>query len=395
MPSFCFSSRTVKQSNEPQKILTKSSSNKVLISTGGTGGHIFPAIALAQQLLEDDPACQIRFIGGGLSDNKYFDKGSYTFDNVSCGSFVVKNPLSLASSLFKIARGILESCKIIRGFAPDVVVGFGSFYAFPPLVAARLMSVPLVLHEANSFPGKTISFMSRWATVTGVHFPATIGRLKGKVVEVGMPLRKGLRKGGATVQEARRYFGLDDKKLTILVFGGSQGARALNGCVVQALCNLKSVPFQVIHFAGDPAAVEKIARSYADAGVDACVKPFETRMDMAWQGADCVIGRAGASTVAELVEYEVPAVLIPYPYAAGHQDHNASFVVKEVGGGIELVEKGGAQEKLLTVESLQSNLEGMIRPDGTLASMQEAIRKYKERSRSRDLISIVKEQYEK
>lgn len=395
MPSICFSSRTVKQPNEPQKIPKRTSTNKVLISTGGTGGHIFPAIALAQQLLEDDPTCQVRFIGGGLSDNKYFDKGSYAFDNISCGSFVVKNPVSLVSSLFKIARGIWESCKIIRRFTPNVVVGFGSFYAFPPLVAARVMSVPLVLHEANSFPGKTISFMSRWATVTGVHFPATVGRLKGTVVEVGMPLRKGLRKGATTVEEARGYFGLGDKKLTILVFGGSQGARALNGCVVQALCRIKTIPFQVVHFAGDPTAVERIAQSYADAGVDACVKPFEARMDMAWQAADCVIGRAGASTVAELVEYEVPAILIPYPYAAGHQDHNASFVVNEVGGGIELVEKGGTQDNLLTAESLQKKLEAMIGHSGTLTSMREAIRKYKERSRTQDLISIVKEQYEK
>jgi UDP-N-acetylglucosamine--N-acetylmuramyl-(pentapeptide) pyrophosphoryl-undecaprenol N-acetylglucosamine transferase len=358
---------------------------RVLISTGGTGGHIFPAIALAQQLLAEDPSCQIMFVGGNLSNNKYFDRETYDFCDISCGSFVSKNPSKMLLSLSRIARGVWQSQKIIKAFSPDVVVGFGSYYAFPPLVAARLLSVPLVLHEANSIPGKTIKFMSRWATLTGVHFPETLHLLSGNVVEVGMPLRTGFQRWSATLEQARGYFELDAKRMTILIFGGSQGSRAINESVTEALCRLKGLSFQVIHVVGEPTTVKKIAEGYAKCGIDACVKTFESRMDLAWQAADCVVSRAGAGTIAEMIEFEVPGILIPYPHAAdGHQDHNANFVESTVGGGLKLLEKD------VTVERLVATLKAMIDPsEDILNGMRKAIRDYKLRSRTKDLVTIV------
>lgn len=359
---------------------------RVMIATGGTGGHIFPAVALAQQLVREDPECQVMFIGGGLAENRFFDKALYNFQSVSCGSFISKSPHKVMWSLGKITRGVWQSQKIIKEFAPDVIVGFGSFYSFPPLVAARLLSIPLVLHEANSIPGKTTRLMSRWATTTGVHFPETLHLLQGHIVEVGMPLRSGYRKGSTTLEEARAYFGLDAKRMTILIFGGSQGSRSINEAVTEALCRLSGLPFQVIHIVGDMCSEKKIAVNYEKYGIDACVKRYETRMDMAWQAADCVIARAGAGTIAELVEFEVPAILIPYPYAADdHQDHNANFVEATVGGGVKFLEKEVSVDRL--VETLRAFIS---RPETVLGAMKRAIRNYKTRSRTRDLASVVK-----
>lgn len=357
-----------------------------MIATGGTGGHIFPAVALAQQLLDEDPDCKILFVGGGLGENRYFDTSMYDFQSIACGSFVSKYPHKMLSSFGKISYGIWQSQKIIKEFCPDVVVGFGSFYAFPPLVAARLLSIPLILHEANSIPGKTIRLMSRWATATGVHFPETLHLLEGRVLEVGMPLRSGFKNGTATVEDSRKYFGLDPTKKTILVFGGSQGSRAINERVSEALCKLGEVPFQVIHIVGDLPSMKKIAHHYTEHHIEACVKNYENRMDLAWQAADCVVARAGAGTIAELIEFEVPAIVIPYPHAADdHQDHNANFVEATVGGGVKLVEKEVTVPRL--VEILQQFIGG---PGVLLDGMKKAICDYKIRSRTQDLVSVVK-----
>ncbi len=360
---------------------------RIMIATGGTGGHIFPAIALAQQLSVEDPSCEVVFVGGGLSENRYFDRGSYESYTVSCGSFVSRDPSKVALAVGKIARGIWQSRVIIKKFNPSVVVGFGSFYTFPPLVAARLLSVPIVLHESNSIPGKTTRLMSRWAALTGVQFPETVHLLNGNVLEVGMPLRAGFQQGSATKEAARSYFGLDMDWMVILVFGGSQGSKAINEALLQTFCAIKHLPFQIIHIVGDTTLVRKVSHYYATHGIKASVKAFESRMDLAWQAADCVISRAGAGTIAELIEFEVPALLIPYPQAAeDHQTHNANFIAATVGGGMKLAEKE------VTVERLSSTLSAFLcQQNEILAGMRRAIRLYKSRARMKNLVTIVKE----
>lgn len=364
-------------------------SNKILIATGGTGGHVYPAMALAQQLRQEMPACQVLFIGGGLGTNRYFDREAFSHRAVACAPFGSLSPKVLAASLFNISRGIWQSQRIIRDFKPDVAVGFGSFYAFPPLVAAKLMSVPMVLHEANSIPGRANRLLARWADVTGVHFPETVHLLKGKAVEVGMPLRHGFKQAPQLRAAARQHFGLDVQRHTLLVFGGSQGAHAINLMVAEALkMKGRGLSFQVLHIAGDPAMVQQLQTDYDKADVFAIVKPFEARMELAWQAADLVICRSGAGAVAEQLEFEVPGILIPYPRAAeNHQEHNADFMVATVGGGVKLLEKG------LTAERLVMCLEEFLKDDGAvMQAMRCAMQAYKKKARTRDLCSLVKEQ---
>jgi len=361
--------------------------NRILIATGGTGGHIYPAIALAQQLKVEIPGCEILFIGGGLTTNRYFDQASFENHAVACGALSSFSPKSLASSLFNISKGIWQSQQIIRAFKPNVAVGFGSYYAFPPLVAAKLLAVPFILHEANSIPGKVNRLLSKWAEVTGVHFPETAHRLSGRTVEVGMPIRNGFKQNQISQAEARAHFGLNPDRKTLLVFGGSQGARAINFAVKDAIQSIDPSSLQILHIAGDAAMARELKESYAAGPVFAVVKAFEERMEIAWQAADIVLSRSGASTIAEQLEFEVPGILIPFPRAAdNHQEHNADFMVATVGGGVKIVEKG------LSSQRLTACLHEFLKDDAALLqAMSSAMQNYKKKARTKDLCSLVKE----
>ncbi|HEV8053026.1 MAG TPA: undecaprenyldiphospho-muramoylpentapeptide beta-N-acetylglucosaminyltransferase [Parachlamydiaceae bacterium] len=362
---------------------------KIMIATGGTGGHIYPAMALAQQFAMEQNDAEILFVGGGLAQNRYFDRNEFDYRTVSCGAFTNRSPLSLLRSCSNISRGIWQSCAIIREFRPDVVVGFGSYYSFPPLIAAKLKSVPLVLHEANSIPGKVNRLLAPYACATGVHFPQTLGLIKGKKYEVGMPLRTGFKKASVAVDVARKYFGLQNGLTTLLVFGGSQGSNVINKLFPEALlemCCAENRRFQVIHIAGDIEEVQRLEQGYRKLGVIACVKVFEGQMGLAWQVADLVVSRSGASSIAEQLEYEVPGILIPFARAADdHQNHNADFLVDTVGGALKV------QEKELSAVSLGRLISGFLENDGQqLKSMSKAMGQYKLMSRSLDLLGLIK-----
>jgi UDP-N-acetylglucosamine--N-acetylmuramyl-(pentapeptide) pyrophosphoryl-undecaprenol N-acetylglucosamine transferase len=388
-------------------------SRKILIATGGTGGHIYPAIGLAQQLLLEVPDTEILFVGGGLESNRYFDSKKFSSESISCGFFAGHAPLSFIKASLKISKGIWQSKQIIRKFMPDVVVGFGSFYAFPSIIAAKWMSIPIILHEANIIPGKVNRILAKWANVTGVHFPETVHLLKGKSVEVGVPLREGFKHSSMPKTEAIRYFGLNENKKTVLIFGGSQGAAAINRfvkgsfdclypeCADSMHSNGKkpvevedckrshtSLPeIQVLHIAGEAKFTEELQKFYAQKGITACVKSFENRMDIAWQAADLAITRSGAGTIAEQLEFEVPGILIPFPRATdNHQEHNADFMVATVGGAVKFLENDSVPSRIaLCITDLLKDEYAL------LLAMQTAMNQYKKRARTRDLCSLVKE----
>lgn len=291
---------------------------KILLTAGGTGGHIFPALALAETL-RNDKGCHIFFAGGHLSNNPYFEKSLYSFQDVHCGK-LNKNPLEW----IKLSAGIVQSIRIIKKFDPDLVLGFGSFYTVPLLAAAKLLGKPLFLHESNSIPGRVNRYFSPYAELTWVHFPSTISLLKGNAEMARMPLRPLFKKGLVSKEKARQQWGLKPDLTTLLAFGGSQGADALNTLFVEAICTHLKSPFQVIHFTGSDSI--KFQDAYKKAGISAYVRPFEKRMDMAWAAADFAVTRSGAASFAEQVEYEVPGIFIPYPYATdGHQNKNAAY----------------------------------------------------------------------
>jgi UDP-N-acetylglucosamine--N-acetylmuramyl-(pentapeptide) pyrophosphoryl-undecaprenol N-acetylglucosamine transferase len=363
-------------------------SKKVLITVGGTGGHVFPAIALGKQLLNSDETIKLHFTGGNLASNPYFERESFDHSTVACATFKSKNPWSALKTVGKITWGIAQSSKVINKFNPDLVVGFGSYYTLPMLVAAKLKKVPFVLHEANSIPGKVNKLLAKYARVTGIHFPETADLLQGNTFEVGLPLRPGYQKGSCTAKQAREYFHLDPNRFTVLIFGGSQGALKLNKMVNEAFCHdlpeLKS-SWQILHFAGDAVIAQLLREDYQKAGVKACVKPFETRMDLAWQAADFCISRAGAGTIAEQLEFEVPGILIPFPFATdNHQEKNADFLVKKVKGAVKLLEAQLTAENLAhAVKSYHAEL----REKSVLA-----MKNYKLEHRPKDFCTLILEE---
>ncbi len=363
---------------------------KILLTVGGTGGHVYPALTLANQLKASLQDPSITFAGGHLGSNPYFDKSAFQFYDTPCGTLSSRNPLKFLKNGYHTIHGVLQSRCILRELKPDIVIGFGSYHTFPVLVASKLMGIPFVLHESNSIPGKVNKLMAPYALFTGVQFPSAASFLKGKVIEVGMPLREGFHKGTRTRQEACEYFGLSPKGKTVLIFGGSQGARALNSLVVEAFKKGRMSPIsfpslQAIHITGTAEEAQRCEAAYQNCGIPACVKPFEGRMDMAWQAADLVIARAGAGTLAEEFEFEVPGILIPYPYAAdGHQDRNGEFLVSQVGGGEKYAEKE------LTPLILKDIIASFFVEEGLkLKKMQEAIRYYKNKVRTADFCSLI------
>jgi UDP-N-acetylglucosamine--N-acetylmuramyl-(pentapeptide) pyrophosphoryl-undecaprenol N-acetylglucosamine transferase len=298
---------------------------RILICAGGTGGHIFPAIALAEELKARRSDIDFRFIGGRLETNRFFPKENYPYHSIDCSALPFLKPWQLPAASWKILRGFRESSAIIESYNPDLMVAFGSYFTFPSLLAARYSKIPYILHESNRIPGKVNRLMAPSAITTALHFPDV--QIKGTKTQVAMPLRPGYHKGCVTREEAAHYYGLDPHKKTLLILGGSQGAKALNTIAEQ-----NTLPFeQIIHLTG--------AHSQDTIG-GKVTKGFEPNMKYAFMLADAAVCRAGASTLSELIEFELPAVLIPYPQAAdNHQEANARYFAESVGGGVVLLEK--------------------------------------------------------
>ncbi len=347
---------------------------RILITAGGTGGHIYPAVGLAKQLEE----CDILFAGGKLSTNKFFSNSGYNFKEVSCANLPFSRPWKLPLNLFKIAKGVYQSLSVIRQYNPSVVVGFGSFYTLPILIAAKLKGIPIVLHEQNRPLGKVNRYLAPYVDAVCVHFPDTSSTTPLEVV--GMPLRKGFKKGSLSREAAFAKYGLDPKVLTILAFGGSQGAQRLNELIYEAAKELKRIPkFQIVHFTGEKSTLTKA--HYDAIGIPSYVAPFESQMEYAWHTADIAVSRSGACTIAEQIEFEVPGVLVPFPYATDlHQDSNAEFAAEKVGFSTVLKEAELTPKKLA---------EAITDIHATLTEKKEKVRKYKASRKSKDFKEIV------
>ncbi len=312
-------------------------SGSVVISAGGTGGHLFPAQALAAKLKDEMPGLDLIFMAKGLRTNSRFNKELFSFHDIPSGPIA---PKKLFFSLFSITYGIIKSLHLLRKVKPKLVIGFGSYHSFPVLVAAKLLGIDLILHEANSIPGKVNKLFSPYAAWTGIFFPAAANYLTGKVQKTDIPLRAEFSKEKrVSRQEAIQHYGLQEDAFTVLIFGGSLGAKRLNALAQKALLKL-SRRLQVLHFTGSNDSIDELKQGYAEANILAHVAPFEKNMHYAWAASDLAITRSGASTCAEAITYAVPTIFIPYPQSAdGHQDKNAEYVVAELGGAISFKEK--------------------------------------------------------
>lgn len=355
---------------------------KILIAAGGTGGHLFPAQALSDQLLKEHPDLELFFAGAKLSTNAYFDKEKFRFYDVSSTTPFRGSPFAALKAIWILLKGIRDSLRLLSKEKPALVVGFGSFHVFPILCAAVLKKIPIALFESNAIPGKVVRLFSKKAKWTGVYFSAAKDYLQGATRDVEIPTRTGTH-SCLSKQEARQFFGLDPDATTLLIFGGSQGAQGINNKILQMLPLLKKENLQLIHLTGCDAMALLVAKRCKELGISCCAKKFEKRMDAAWNAADAVICRAGAMTLAELLLYEVPGILIPYPSASDqHQLKNALFIEKNVGGAVHLLESA------LTPELLETTLRDLL---DSLSSKANAIKNYKAQQKKQDLSRLISE----
>lgn len=359
--------------------------SKIVIAAGGTGGHLFPAQALAQELAKRNPKIQILFSAAGLSHNHYFHKELFPFEEVSSATPFQRKLHRLPKALYDIAKGVKKSFGLLERFQPDLIIGFGSFHSFPLLFAAACKKVPIILFESNAVAGRVNRLFSPWARLTASQFLAAKGKLSNTTLEVSMPLWGSAENRKISKKEALAHFGLKESCFTFLVFGGSQGAASINAtfCHTAALLLASNVEFQVIHIAGREKG-ESVKKAYALMNVRVCVKEFEEQMAIAWQAADMAICRAGAATLAELIAFEVPSLLIPFPRAAeNHQKINALFMENEVKGGLTLLESE------LTPQRLLSALMPLLENRSLLEKMRLHLHHFKKRDKKGDLCSII------
>ena len=314
---------------------------RVLIAAGGTGGHIYPGIAVAQEIKRRDSNSQVRFVGTarGLEGRLVPQAG---FDLTLIDSSGLKNVslVARARGLATLPKSFYDALKLIRQFKPDVVVGAGGYVSGPVVLMAALSNRPTLIMESNALPGWTNRVLARFVDRAAVSFEEALPFFRGKAEVTGNPVRQEFFEIAAKPRDSNQF--------SLLIFGGSQGARAINEAMVAALGELKSspVPLQIKHQTG-PADFEKVKKAYVDAGWEehAEVRSYIDNMMADFARADLVICRAGATTTAELIAAGKASVMIPFPLAADdHQRKNA-----------EALEASGASKMIL-----QKDLNGTV-----------------------------------
>ena len=310
---------------------------RVLIAAGGSGGHIFPAIALAKSLQKTGNRIDIKFVGSDKAlDRRIFEKEGFEFALISANKFPYTKSLRLIVFFIKLTTDLIKTFFIIITYRPDVVVGFGGYVSVPVLLIAALFGIPRIIHEQNVVPGRANKMLFKFADKVAVSFKET--PVSGKRVFTGNPIRREVLKEDRPLGIKR--FGLDEAKFTVLVIGGSQGAHLLNETFITAMAliekDLRS-PFQIIHLTGVKDYEWALAAYRGIEGLESRVYSFIDRIEEAYSAANLVITRAGSSAIFEVAYFARPMILVPYPFAMSHQKENAK-VFSEEGAAIVIDE---------------------------------------------------------
>ncbi len=299
---------------------------KYIISGGGTGGHIFPAISIANAIKKQDPFAEILFVGAiGRMEMERVPQAGYPIEGLPVRGFDRKNLLKNVSVIIDLLKSTRKAKKIIASFKPDIAIGVGGYASAPTLKAASNVGVPTLLQEQNSYAGVTNKLLAARASKICVayegmekFFPAE------KIILTGNPVRQDLFAVGSKAREAYDYFGFDPAKKTILIVGGSLGARTINRSIKEGLQSLAGSDVQCIWQTGKLYVTEAREAAASFRNSNMIVTDFVTRMDYAYAIADLVISRAGASSISELCLLAKPVILVPSPNVAeDHQTKNA------------------------------------------------------------------------
>lgn len=299
--------------------------HKVIISGGGTGGHIFPAVAIANEIKRRYPSCEILFIGAkGRMEMQKVPEAGFPIKGLDIAGLQRKlDPKNLLLP-FKVIRSLMQARRILKEFKPEIAIGVGGYASAPLLFAAQRMGIPTLIQEQNSFAGLTNRILSKKVRAICVAYEGMEKVFPGKkVIVTGNPVRSQMVQIEGKREEALKFFNLDPEKPVLLAIGGSLGARTINESLKSGLDAIQKAEVQLIWQCGKSASSE--TKSIQVEGIQ--VHEFIQRMDLAYAAADAVISRAGALSVSELCLVAKPSVLVPSPFVAeDHQTKNAQVL---------------------------------------------------------------------
>ncbi len=322
---------------------------RIVVMAGGTGGHVFPALAVAQALAEK--GWEVSWLGTKKGiESRVIPENNIAIDWLSVAGVRGKGLSGKITAVFMLGKACLQAVKILRNRKPDVVLGMGGFVACPGGLMAKILGIPLIIHEQNRVPGTTNRLLARIANRVLQAFPGSFNE-KVKATCTGNPLRK------AFQNQPEKMAVKTNESVRLLIVGGSQGAQALNEIVPEAIDEIKGV--QVKHQTG-AAMRDQIEARYKELGINAEVSVFITDMVAAYQWADLVICRAGAMTVSEVSAVGIPAIFVPLPGAIDdHQTANAKYLT-DAGAGLIVLQKDLNKTTLVkAINRVMENLEPM------------------------------------
>lgn len=305
-------------------------STRIIIAGGGTGGHIFPAVAIAGALQQQDPAVELLFVGAkGRMEMEKIPQAGYRIEGIDIAGFNRSSLIKNIGLPFKLIKSFFQVGRILRNFRPDAVIGVGGYSSFPVLRAAQARRIPTFIHESNSFAGKSNILLGKKADRI---FVASDGMEKffpaDKILISGNPVRSSIVNSRIPREEAIRSFGFDPSRSTVLSTGGSLGAKGINEAIAAHLDDWQQAGIQLIWQTGKPFAAQATALTAGRGGI--WTGDFIPQMEKAFAAADVVISRSGAMSIAELCVVAKPVVFVPFPHAAeDHQTMNAKNLVEK------------------------------------------------------------------
>ena len=349
---------------------------KIVIAGGGTGGHIYPAIGIAQALQRLDATVDIAFIGGSDKlESTLVPQHGFRFLPISAAGFPRRLTLQWLPTLWKTFHGLIQSLRYMKALKPDIVIGTGGYVSGPVLLAGLLCKIPIAIQEQNASVGLTNNILARWADVAYLAMESVRAsnafQRTTRIEITGNPIRPAIA-AFPRREETYRRFGLHPERKTIFVMGGSQGAHAINEAMVAALPHLAEYAdqIQIVHQTG-AMEVEKVQNLYGQILASEflyCVKPFFDTVEEIYSIADVMMCRAGGMTIAEVTACGIPAIFIPLPSQTGNNQVLNAHTVAEAGAAVVL------EQGTFTVETLVKNLTNMTLEGNTRERMVIASR---------------------
>lgn len=329
---------------------------RIIIAGGGTGGHIFPAIAIAQAVQRTRPGAEVLFVGAkGKMEMEKVPQEGYKIIGLDIAGFNRAHLWKNLSLPFKIIKSWMQSRKVLRDFRPQVAVGVGGYASFPVLNAAQRAGIPTVIQEQNSYAGKSNRILGKRAKKVCVAYDGMESAFPKDIIHItGNPVRKTISGSTMTRAEGCTKLGLDPSKKTVLVVGGSLGAKSVNEAVGAGLAEILATGAQLLWQTGKP-YFETAQKQAAAAGGAVHVRDFIREMEAGYAAADVVISRAGALAIAELCIAAKPVIFVPYPHAAeDHQTSNASALVSK-GAALMVTDSAAATDLIPTLKKLMAD----------------------------------------